>query len=90
MGTFIVVLCDSYDESVDAYETFLRYVQLTEPGYITEYNKPSLSIRTDNFFTYIFIHYRLADIFSMIADVIMYKEDFFLLEGIEDGGFTYE
>lgn len=67
----IVILCSSFYRAVEAYQEFLDFIEWFDP-YLIKKNYPhSYCIETEEDLRYIFVDYRMEDLFiKMKADII--------------------
>lgn len=73
----IVILCNSFQEAISAFKTFVDFLENTEPWDVKEIDDYTNSVLCDDDLRYIFIDYRFLHAFnSMKPDVI--DSDLFL------------
>lgn len=87
----IVVLCDSFEQAQDAYDTFVSFLEYVDPWSIRKTYNCSYCVETDDDLRYIFIDYRMRKLFYKICNPdCVDVEEFF--QGLEEyyGGDYYE
>lgn len=78
----IVVLCDSFSSAQKAFDFFMCILECDYPGVIRRKYESELCVETDDDLRYIFVDWRMSEIFREMTPDIMDEEDFF--EGLED------
>lgn len=79
----IVILCESFQAAINAFYTFLNFLEYHEPWHIVNANHYGYFIETDDDLRYTFTDYRYYDVFKQTLGVeFMEKDEFF--EGIYD------
>lgn len=78
----IVVSCESYKEACKAYRVFVDILESNEPWSIKEKNDLLNSIETDDDLHYIFVDYRVANVFDALKPDIVDLSEFFEIEGL--------
>ena len=72
----IVILCDSFDDAKEAFEIFLEY--LNWECYVIKQNfEACYCVETDDDLRYIFIDYRMRNIFKDMTPDFLDVEEFF-------------
>ena len=72
----IVILCDSFDDAKEVFEIFLEY--LNRECYVIKQNfKACYCVETDDDLRYIFIDYRMRNIFKDMTPDFLDVEEFF-------------
>lgn len=79
----ILILCNSFEDVQDGYDAFVQFLEDNEPWSIRKTYNSSYCVETDDDLRYIFIDYRMKNLFFNFdkPDVIELEEFF---EGIED------
>lgn len=78
----IVVLCNSFLEVKDAYDCFVTFLEMHEPWSIVKTYDVAYCVETDDNLRYIFVDYRMRNIFKNMTPDYIDMDKFF--EGIED------
>lgn len=60
----IVILCNSFEEAMDAYDMFLSFLEEFEPFSIRKTYRVCYCVETDDDLRYIFTDYRMEKIFD--------------------------
>lgn len=79
----IVILCDSWQDAMDAYNCFLDFLEQNEPDHIDHCDSYGYYIQTDDDIRYIFTDYRWESTFEKIMGVEFVNSDQFF-DGIYD------
>lgn len=88
----IVVLCDDWWEAINCYNAFIAFGKEVEPGWITECDRFSLMVRTDDDLCYIFIDYRFEKVFTEFCNPkyeFISSDRFFEAEGADEYFYDY-
>lgn len=88
----IVVLCDDWWEAQQCYHAFINFGREVEPGWIVERDPYTLMVTTDNGLQYIFVDYRIENVFRDFHDPkyeLIGSDRFFEIEGAEDYFYDY-
>lgn len=73
----IVILCSSFYRAVEAYQEFLDFIEWFDP-YLIKKNYPhSYCIETVEDLRYIFVDYRMEDLFIKMKADIVDEDEFF-------------
>lgn len=67
-----------------AYRAWLKYLQENEPEDVEDFNEYCLYVDMDRVFRYIFYDCHMDEVFCRFADQLIYQDEFFFLEGIEE------
>lgn len=70
----VVVLCDSFEDAVDAFHDYLDYIREETADVIVEIWEDCNCVETDDDMRYIFIDKRFKGVFDKNNDVIFYNE----------------
>lgn len=81
----IVVLCDSYQDAMELFHSFLDFLMYEEGYNIRHVYYPSLCIETYLDLRYIFVDYRMEGIFREMTEDIIDSDEFF-----EDLDYTFQ
>lgn len=73
----IVVLCDSFEQAVDAYECFVGYLEANMPWCILNIWNASQCVETDENLRYIFVDRRFGGLFWKTRPDIIGVQEFF-------------
>lgn len=80
----VIILCDDFKEATDSFETFVNFLENTQPWTITSIEHHANSVLTDDDIRYLFIdyHYLLAfrclgDEMTDIIDCDLFLEDLY-------------
>lgn len=76
----IVILCESWKAACKAYSLFLNFLEDNEPWSIKTIYNHTNCVETDDDLRYIFVDYRMQNVFNDLRPDIIYAQDFF--EGI--------
>ena len=79
----IAVCCENFDQATRAYHEYINFLKETEPEYLEECDKHTLTVKFGNVFCYVFFDEKLSQLF-IFADSILYLDEFFFLEGVTD------
>ena len=72
----IVVLCDTFDDAIDAFDIFVSYLEEHDPWCIRKVYEPSSCVETDDDLRYIFVDFRMAKYFKFTDDIYGVDEFF--------------
>lgn len=82
----IVVLCDGFQEALDAFDCFIQFLEEEEPWSIRKINEFALRVETEYDLTYIFTDYHYAGAFEEktldILDATVFFEGIDYWEGV--------
>lgn len=85
MINIIVVLCDSFYAAMAAYDIFIEYLKIVEPFSIRKEYKECYCVETDDDLRYIFVDYRMKNVFkNMTPDYLDVAEFFEGVPGFHD------
>ena len=73
----VVILCDSYEECEQAYEIFKDWLEKHESWTIARCYDCDNGILTNDGYGYVFIDYRMANLFVDVTENITYVQEFF-------------
>ena len=73
----IVIFCNSFTEAQDAYDLFIDFLEENNPLCILETDPYMLTIHTDDDLLYVFIDYKLLDLFERLTPDILDVDTFF-------------
>lgn len=83
----IVVLCDSFQDAISSFYTFLHFLEYHEPWHIAREDHYGYFIETDDDIRYVFTDYRFFDVFKKTMGVEFVEQDEFFY-GIYDFYFS--
>ena len=75
----IIILCDNWVDASDAFDLFCAFLERYEPFMVTESDRYSLRVISDDDLIYIFVDYRFKEVFKEdydSADIIEVNEFF--------------
>lgn len=85
----IGVSCENFEIANKAYKAWLEYLLDSEPECVEDYNEYALYVDIDKIFRYTFFDYRMEEVYSKVSDQLLYQDEFFFLEGVEQPYWKY-
>ena len=73
----IVIFCGTFTDAQDAFDLFVHMLEMECPWTILEADPHMLSVWTDDDLQYVFIDYRLLDLFERLTPDILDVDQFF-------------
>lgn len=77
MMGMIVILCDSFRDANEAYDIFVSVLERNEPWNIRKSYNESLCIETEEDLRYIFVDWRMKEVFKNVTPDFLDEEEFF-------------
>ena len=73
----IVIFCESFTEAQEAYDLFINMLEENNPLCVLAADPYMLTVDTDDDLRYVFIDYRLLDLFERLTPDILDVDRFF-------------